>query len=116
MRQTDHLKAHQFRKGRSGNPGGRPKGLLTHEIREILNLSKGANLKLKSGQTIANAIAWALVRGALSGDIACIREIMIRTEGPAVRDPAELTITVKDAWDLKAAGDADDATANETAE
>ncbi len=68
----------QFEKGQSGNPNGRPKlTRLTECLREQLaEAMPGA-----SERTIAEAIARALIREALVGDVQAIREIGDRTEG-----------------------------------
>ena len=70
-----------FPKGRSGNPGGRPKG---RSLTAILRAELDAPVAPGSNVTKAEAIAEKLVSLALAGDLAAIREVLDRTEGKAV--------------------------------
>jgi len=80
----------QFPKGVSGNPNGRPKlTRLTEALREQLaEINPDAD-----EQTIAEEIAKTLIKLALSGDIAAIRECFDRAEGKA---PINLDVGGKD--------------------
>jgi hypothetical protein len=68
----------RFQKGESGNPQGRPKlTRLTDALREQLaEINPDVPEK-----TIAERIARALIREAVSGNVQAIREIGDRTEG-----------------------------------
>ncbi len=68
----------RFKKGESGNPLGRPKlTRLTDALREQLaEINPDVPEK-----TIAERIARALIREAIGGNVAAIREIGDRTEG-----------------------------------
>ena len=71
----------RFPKGRSGNPGGRPKGLsITGALRVELEKPVAAGSPVTKGEMIART----LVDMALAGDLAAIREVLDRTEGKAV--------------------------------
>jgi hypothetical protein len=72
---------HAFKKGRSGNPKGRPKSaILSDELRRKLGEPyPGA----PQGRTWADAIAEALIARAVAGDVAAAKEIADRTEGKA---------------------------------
>ena len=71
-----HKLGNRFAKGESGNSAGRPKlTRLTEALRQQLSMP-GAD-----EQTIAEQIAKTLIRLALSGDVAAIKEIGNRTEG-----------------------------------
>src|SRR3990167_2114695 len=67
----------QFKKGQSGNPGGRPKrawtwaGLIQEAVED----------KAKDGTEIKVHVARSLVAKALQGDIAAQKEIMNRMDG-----------------------------------
>ncbi len=68
----------QFPKGTSGNPNGRPKlTKLTDALREQL----AEAVPNAPEKTIAEAIARALIREAVSGNVQAAREIADRTEG-----------------------------------
>jgi hypothetical protein len=68
----------QFPKGTTGNPSGRPKlTRLTDALREQIT----EQLPGAPERTIAEAIARKLIKLALGGDIAAIREVFDRTEG-----------------------------------
>jgi hypothetical protein len=72
--------ATRFRPGRSGNPGGRPKGpTIATRLRKLLD-QPGLDGEA-SEKPIADRIAEMIVREALAGDIRFIREILDRTEG-----------------------------------
>lgn len=68
----------RFQKGESGNPSGRPKlTRLTDALREQLaEINPDA-----SEETIAEQIAKTLIKLAIAGDVAAIKEIGNRTEG-----------------------------------
>jgi len=70
----------QFPKGVSGNPNGRPK--LT-KLTEALRQQLSEQMPNASEETQAEAIARALIREALIGNVQAIREIGDRTEGKA---------------------------------
>ncbi len=73
-----HKLGNRFSKGVSGNPNGRPKiTKLTDALREQL----AEALQGSPEKTIAEAIARTLIREAVSGNVAAIREIADRTEG-----------------------------------
>lgn len=57
---ADHLKGHRFPKGRSGNPGGRPKGL-HREIRKLLPLAEQAELVVAAAQALDSKVLLALM-------------------------------------------------------
>lgn len=67
-----------WRKGQSGNPGGRPKRdkLITQRVIAELTDADGAKL---------HRLVVALVDKACAGDIAAIREVIDRVEGKAVQ-------------------------------
>ena len=72
----------RFPKGRSGNPGGRPKGTsLTVALRAKLDKPVAPG----SPVTKREALAQTLVSLALAGNLAAIREVLDRTEGKAVQ-------------------------------
>jgi hypothetical protein len=68
----------RFPKGASGNSAGRPR--LT-KITEALREQVSEELPDAPERTIAEAIARKLIKLALGGDIAAIREVLDRTEG-----------------------------------
>lgn len=71
-------KATQFKPGETGNPGGRPKQLLTDAyLRQLLKQAEG-------DETQADAIAKAIVKRALTGkggDVRAAAEIADRVQG-----------------------------------
>lgn len=92
-----------FKKGQSGNPAGRPKGIITDEYLWILNkavppeilakVSPGALKLLGRRPRIRRLKAWQDIQKALSGDMGASREINARTEG---RVPHTVTIARSD--------------------
>lgn len=74
-------------KGKSGNPKGRPpkERSVTNCIREILEQTEFQGQTINGGRKVAWAIAEALVKGALQGDIQFIKEIIDRIEGKPIQ-------------------------------
>ena len=70
-----------FPRGRSGNPGGRPKGQsITAALRAELDRPCADDPTVTKGERLAER----LVSMALAGDLGAIREVLDRTEGKAV--------------------------------
>jgi hypothetical protein len=66
---------YRFKKGQSGNPGGRPKGRsLTAALRELVQQEH-------NGRQILDLIAERIVREALSGKYPFAREVLERLDG-----------------------------------
>ncbi len=85
-----HKLGNRFKKGETGNQKGRPKlTKLTEALREQL----AEEMPNASERTIAEAIARALIREALTGDVQAIRECFDRSEGKA---PMTLDVGNKD--------------------
>jgi len=82
----------RFPKGQSGNPQGRPKlTRLTDALREQL---AAANPNAPE-ETIAEQIARALIREAISGNVQAAREIADRCEGKPMQK-VDLDLQIKD--------------------
>ncbi len=80
----------RFKKGETGNSSGRPRlTKLTESLREQL----AEQMPNASEQTVAEEIAKTLIKLAISGDIAAIRECFDRAEGKA---PINLDVGGKD--------------------
>ncbi len=87
----------KFPKGVSGNPSGRPKlTKLTEALREQL----AEEMPNAPERTVAEAIARALIKEAVSGNVQAIREIGDRTEGKPMQK-VDLDVQVKD-WRTEA--------------
>lgn len=80
----------RFKKGETGNPSGRPK--LTR-LTEALRQQLSEEMPDASESTVAEEIAKTLIRLAISGDIAAIRECFDRAEG---KSPISLDVGGKD--------------------
>jgi hypothetical protein len=74
-------RATQFKKGQSGNPGGRPKiAPFSQAVRELLVRPVPGD---REGRTYAQVIAQVLADNAISGDIRAAQELADRAEGKA---------------------------------
>jgi hypothetical protein len=80
----------KFPPGSSGNPNGRPK--LTR-LSEALRQQLSEEMPGADGETIAEEVARALIREALIGNIAAIKEVFDRAEG---KSPISLDVGGKD--------------------
>jgi len=72
-------KSHQWKKGQSGNPAGRPKSKTLSNAYK--NKLEEAVPNDPEGRTWAELIAEAQVRDAVRGNVQAAREIADRTEG-----------------------------------
>ena len=78
-KQHDHLKEHQFKKGQSGNPNGRPKG--SRSIPDML-LKIGSEQGTKDGQySKLEVVLRRVFEYALEGKSWAVEFIADRTEG-----------------------------------
>lgn len=68
----------RFKPGESGNPKGRPRRT---KLSEALAEQLAEAMPKQPEETIAEGVAQALIKRALLGDVAAIREIADRTEG-----------------------------------
>jgi hypothetical protein len=64
---------HQFKKGVSGNPGGRPKSLLTPIVRQLLEAED---------KRYAEIVARAWVQLACRGQPTALKQLLDRLDGP----------------------------------
>lgn len=72
----------RFKKGQSGNPGGRPKGRsVTAIVRELLDADTFGGKKLAGGKRVADLVAERIVAEAVRGKFPFAREILERLEG-----------------------------------
>jgi hypothetical protein len=71
---------HQFKKGQSGNPRGRPKGHLN--VRTLLQEELSVEVGVKNGENIPvlRAILRRLVRKAAEGELRAIESVLQRAE------------------------------------
>ena len=73
---------HQFKKGQSGNPAGRPKGKsLDAKLRELLESNELNGIKLADEKVVGDLVVVALVKHAVNGDQALLRYIFDRSCG-----------------------------------
>jgi Family of unknown function (DUF5681) len=73
--------AYRFKKGQSGNPGGRPKKrVLTQALLAVLDQLVPGDVRKR---TNAQAIAETLVALAMKGHLGAVHELADRTEGRA---------------------------------
>lgn len=89
-------KEHQFKRGQSGNPGGRPKGeSLVAALRRRL-------AEEHNGKTLGEILVEALIKGAVQGKPQHIKEVLDRVEGK-VTDKLDLNasgpLTIKVVYD-----------------
>ena len=70
------LKPFHFQPGKSGNPSGRPRKLITDATREIL-----AERDERTGLTNARLVAQAHIEQAIKGETAAYNAVADRTEG-----------------------------------
>lgn len=71
-----------FRKGQSGNPGGRPK----REWSWSGELAKAVEASAKDGKPIKYHVARSLVAEALKGNVMAQKELMNRMDGMPQQD------------------------------
>jgi len=72
---AEHLKGHRFEKGKSGNPGGRPKGrAVTAALHELSETEH-------NGKKVAVLLAEQMMKLALSGKFPFLKEVLERLEG-----------------------------------
>lgn len=89
--------ATRFQPGQSGNPGGRPKmAPLSNACRELLASPVPDD---SQGRTYAQAIAEALGKRALSGDIRAAQELADRAEGRARQSIEIENTTLREAFE-----------------
>lgn len=71
-------KATRFKPGNNANPSGRPRDVVTQIMREMMPTPCPFN---KKGLVWAEAIALAVFKRAIAGDVRAVAEVLDRTEG-----------------------------------
>ncbi len=88
MANEDNIKKHEFKKGQSGNPAGRPKGSLNRSTiaRKWLKAArKGKNPISGEDEVLTqeDIITLALIRKAMDGDVSAYKALMDSGYGTA---------------------------------
>jgi hypothetical protein len=88
MANEDNIKKHEFKKGQSGNPKGRPKGSLNRSTiarRWLEAARKGKNPITGEDEILTqeDVITLALVRKAMDGDVSAYKALMDSGYGTA---------------------------------
>jgi hypothetical protein len=82
---ADHLKAHQFQKGKSGNPGGRPKKVITENYvwaaKQKVPDETVLKLGLRKGTTWGQVAALGMFKKMAEGDPMAAKEIRESIQG-----------------------------------
>lgn len=74
---TEHLAPHQWKPGQTGNPGGRPRTKpITDRVRDALEEIG------EDGRPLAAAVVREWLQMIVDGDLAALRELLDRVEGP----------------------------------
>lgn len=89
--QEDRRARTWFKKGQSGNPGGRPKGL---SITAIIRKELEKKVKGADERTYKQLFAQSLIRHAISGHSMAISQILDRVDGK-VKEKIEAEVTNK---------------------
>ncbi len=78
---AEHLRPHWFQPGQSGNPSGRPKGIITfaNELRKALQEQPNGD-----GKTRMRRILDAAIDRAEAGDLGYFRELVDRIDGKQI--------------------------------
>jgi len=86
----------QFKKGKSGNPAGRPPGVfsLTEEMKKYLTEEERDDDGKPTGRTNARAFIELVVEKAAEGNPEALKQVINRLEGPV---PSESKIDVTSA-------------------
>ncbi|SPJ25041.1 DUF5681 domain-containing protein [Palleronia abyssalis] len=97
-------KATRFRKGRSGNPRGRPRG--ARGVKVLLDEALSRKITVTEGGRTARvskseALLVSLINKAIKGDIRAAAQVLrlMETHGERPADRKELVINVVDAFD-----------------
>ena len=82
----DDIKKHEFKKGQSGNPNGRPKGTENSKTRlmrlfSLVQSKTNPVTGAKEEFSVLEQMDMALVAKALKGDVRAYNELMDRFEG-----------------------------------
>ena len=97
----------QFKKGQSGNPAGRPKGVPNSKTRllrllELVQTKTNPITGEKEEFTVAEQLDMVLINKAIKGDIRAYQEVMDRLEGKAKQSTeVELTGGINITWEEK---------------
>lgn len=88
MANEDNIKKHEFKKGQSGNPKGRPKGSLNRSTiarRWLEATRKGKNPLTGEDEVLTqeDVITLALIRKAMNGDVSAYKALMDSGYGTA---------------------------------
>lgn len=88
MANKDNIKKHEFKKGQSGNPKGRPKGSLNRSTiarRWLEATRKGKNPLTGEDEVLTqeDVITLALIRKAMDGDVSAYKALMDSGYGTA---------------------------------
>jgi len=88
MANEDNIKKHEFKKGQSGNPKGRPKGSLNRSTiarRWLEATRKGKNPLTGKDEVLTqeDVITLALIRKAIDGDVSAYKALMDSGYGTA---------------------------------
>lgn len=88
-RLPEAMRRNVWQPGQSGNPGGRPKGLLTAELRRQL---------LRNDAEKIRAIASTLIRRAVAGSIPAIQTVLERVDGKVLQTGEADHVILIPAW------------------
>jgi hypothetical protein len=74
-------------KGVSGNPGGRPRRVITDPLIELLDKKQVGKLRFPDGRTWHEVLLEAVVRNVMKGNAQTILEVWARLEGKVPESP-----------------------------
>lgn len=100
MANPENIVPHNFKKGQSGNPAGKPKGTLSAKviIRKWLESREKIKNPLNGNKeemvTILDSMTLAIIAKARKGDVNAFNALLDRTEGKPIQETTGSTKTI----------------------